>query len=167
MQVEGVNRHLSKFIWAAALFFAWTCIQGVIQEQQAVREFIQATPMGGMISGTHSHIGCMGWTGLALAAAVYYLVPIFSGKSIVWPKLIAWVFWIWVIAMAVGGAMMLAAGIIGGNAFAAGTTDMAKLMAMLTPYLIIMGICAYLECIAALMFVVQILVSLSRGAKSS
>ena len=166
MQAEAINPRLVKFIWAAVIFFAWTCIQGVIQEQQAVREFIHLVPTGGMISGAHSHIGCMGWTALALAAAIYYLMPIFSGKPIVWPKLIGWVFWIWVVGTAVGGAMMITAGIIGGNAFVAGITDMAKLMAMLTPYLIIMSICAYFECVAALMFVVQILVSLARKASS-
>ena len=162
MQAETINPRLVKFIWAAAIFFAWTCIQGVIQEQQAVREFIQLVPTGGMISGAHSHLGCMAWTGLALAAAIYYLMPVFSGKSIVWPKLIEWVFWIWVVGSAVGGAMMIAAGVIGGNAFVAGITNMAKLMAVVKPYLIIMGFCAYLECIAALMFIVQILVSLAR-----
>jgi len=167
MQAETVNPRLVKFIWAAVIFFAWTCIQGVIQEQQAVREFIHLVPTGGMISGAHSHIGCMGWTALALAAAIYYLMPIFSGKPIVWPKLIGWVFWIWVVGTAVGGAMMITAGIIGGNAFVAGITDMAKLMAMVTPYLILMGICAYIEGIAAIMFMVQILVSLTRGAKAT
>jgi len=167
VQLETINPRLVKFIWAAAILFAWTCVQGVIQEQQAVREFIHLVPTGGMISGAHSHIGCMGWTALALAAAIYYLMPIFSGKSIVCPKLIEWVFWIWVVGVVVGCAMMLAAGIIGGNAFVAGITEMPKLMAMLTPYLIIMGICAYLEGIAALMFVVQILVSLARGAKAT
>ena len=167
MQAEAINRRLVKFIWAAAIFFAWTCVQGVIQEQQAVREFVHLVPTGGMISGAHSHIGCMGWTALALAAAIYYLVPIFSGKSIVWPKLIEWVFWIWVISTAVCCAMMITAGIIGGNAFVAGITDMAKLMAIVKPYLIVMGFSAYFEGIAAVMFVVQILVSLSRGSKAA
>ncbi|MFB0559152.1 MAG: cbb3-type cytochrome c oxidase subunit I [Dehalococcoidales bacterium] len=167
MQAEAINPRLVKFIWAAAIFFAWTCIQGVIQEQEAVREFIHLVPTGGMISGAHSHIGCMGWTALALAAAIYYLAPIFSGKSIVWPKLIEWVFWIWVVGSAVGNAMLITAGIIGGNAFVAGITDVATLMAMVTPYLILMGICAYLEGVAGLMFVVHILVSLTRGARAT
>ncbi len=164
MQAEAVNRRLVKFIWAAAIFFAWTCVQGVIQEQQAVREFISSIPTGGMIIGAHSHLGCMAWTSLALAALIYYLVPVISGKSIVWSKLIEWVFWIWVVSSAVGGVMMITAGVIGGNAFVAGMRDTAKLMAMLKPYLIIMGFSAYFECIAALMFVVQILVSLARRA---
>ena len=166
MQVEAINRCLVKFIIAAALFFAWCCIQGVVQEQEAVRQFLTAAgPLAGIIKGAHSHVGCMGWAGLGLAGVIYYLVPIFSGKSIVWSKLINWVFWIWVVGTAVGCAMMITIGIVGGNAFIAGITDMPRLMAIVMPYFILMGICAYLEGIAGVMFVIQILVSLARRAK--
>ncbi|MBA7644179.1 hypothetical protein ES703_51916 [subsurface metagenome] len=82
MQAEVVNRRLVKFIWAATILFAWCCIQGVIQEQESVRAFLTAGPLGGLVKGAHSHVGCMGWAGLGLAAVVYYLVPILSGKSI-------------------------------------------------------------------------------------
>ncbi|GAH23903.1 unnamed protein product, partial [marine sediment metagenome] len=41
----------------------------------------------------------------------------------------------------------------------------ARLMATITPYLIPMGIFAYVAVIGAVMFVVQILVSLARGSK--
>ena len=155
MQAEAINQRLVKFIWAAAILFAWCCIQGVVQEQQAVREFLEAAPLaGGLIKGAHSHIGCMGWTALALAAVVYYLVPVLSGKSIVWPKLIEWVFWIWVVGTVVGCAMMITIGIIGGNAFIAGITQMPKLMAIVMPYYIILGFSAYFEGLAGVMFVV-------------
>lgn len=40
-------------------------------------------------------------------------------------------------------------------------------MAIVMPYFIVMGFSAYFEGIAAVMFVVQILVSLARGAKTS
>ncbi|MBA7644180.1 hypothetical protein ES703_51917 [subsurface metagenome] len=60
--------------------------------------------------------------------------------------------------------MMITIGIVGGNAFIAGV-KMEALMTLVMPYFITMGICAYLEGIAALMFVVQILVSLARGSK--
>jgi cytochrome c oxidase cbb3-type subunit 1/cytochrome c oxidase cbb3-type subunit I/II len=168
VQAEVINRRLVKFIWAAAIFFAWCCIQGVVQEQETVRAFLMtAGPLAGLIKGAHSHVGCMGWAGLGLAGVLYYLVPTFSGKSIVWPGLVNWVFWIWVIGTAVGNAMMITIGIVGGNAFIAGITQEAQLMAMVMPYFILMGICAYLEGIGAIMFVVQILVTLTRGSKTT
>jgi len=132
-----------------------------------VREFLDAAPLAaGLIKGSHSHIGCFAWTALALAAVIYYLVPVLSGKSIVWPRLIDWVFWIWVVTATICCSMMITAGVIGGNAFIAGTTDMAKLMAIVMPYFIVMSFSAYLEGVAAVMFVVQILVSLARKAKA-
>ena len=168
MPAEAINRRLVKFIWAAAIFFAWCCIQGVVQEQQAVRAFLDAVPLAaGLIKGAHSHVGCMGWAGLGLAGVIYYLAPIFSGKSLVWPRLINWVFWLWVVGTAVGGAMMIIAGIVGGNAIIAGITEMPKIMAIVMPYFITMSVSAYIEGIAAVMFVVQILVTLARGSKAA
>jgi len=61
---------------------------------------------------------------------------------------------------------MITIGIIGGNAFIAGITQMPKLMAIVMPYYIILGFSAYFEGLAGVMFVVQILVSLARGAKA-
>ena len=167
MEVEVINRRLVKFIWAAVIFFAWTCIQGIIMEQAPVREFIHLVPTGGMISGAHSHIGCSGWTALALMAIIYYLLPILSGKPIAWRGLINWVFWLWVVGVALSGALMLTAGIVAGNAFIAGITEEARLMPLIVPYMIPMGIFAYVAVIGAVMFVVQILVTLARGSKAT
>jgi cbb3-type cytochrome oxidase subunit 1 len=165
MQAEVTNRRLIKFIWAALIFFAWTIIQGAIITQEPVRLFIEAGP-GHIISIVHTHIGLMGWLSLALMAAVYYIVPIFSGKSIVWPKLIEWIFWIWVVCEAVGGVLMIIAGVVGGQAFAAGVKG-AALSGIVLPYAMPGGMLCTISVIAGLMFVVQILVSLSRSSKTS
>lgn len=161
MQAEAVNQRLVKFIWAAAIFFAWTLVQGAIQEMvPAVRALTEEGP-GSMITGVHTHMGLMGWMSLALMAAIYYIVPIISGKSIVWPKLINWIFWIFTIAGVSTCVLLLIGGVVGGNAFAAGVTG-SQLMAIITPYLMPSGILCTISAIAGVMFVVQILVSLSR-----
>ena len=166
MRGEAINQRLVKFIWAAAIFFAWSLIQGVVQgASPAVRALIEAGP-GHMISVAKTHVGLMGWMSLALMAATYYLVPIFSGKSIVWPKLIEWIFWIFVVCMVVGDALLITAGVVGGNAFAAGVTG-PQLMSIVMPYAMPAGILCTIAVIAGLMFVVQILVSLSRGPKAA
>ena len=166
MQVEAINHCLVKFIWAAAIFFAWSLIQGFIQGGvESVRLFMEAGP-GGLIGHAHTHIGLMGWTSLPLMAAIYYLVPVLSGKSIVWPKLIEWVFWIFAACTAVAAALMIIAGIVGGNAFAAGVSG-AQLGSIIMPYAMPAGIMCTISVIAGLMFVVQILVSLTRGSKAA
>ena len=165
MPAEAVNPRLVKFIWAAAIFFAWAMIQGAVITQEPVRLFVEAGP-GGMVSMAKTHVGLMGWMSLALMATLYYIVPLISGKSIVWPKLIDWVFWIFAVCGAAAGALMTIAGIVGGSAFAAGVKG-PQLTSIIMPYAMPGGIMCTICVIAALMFVVQILVSLSRGAKAS
>ena len=161
---EEFNRRLVKFIWAAVIFFAWTMIQGAIITQEPIRLFVEAGP-GSLISMAKTHLGLVGWMSLALMATLYYIVPLISGKSIVWPKLIEWVFWIFVVCAAAAGALMTIAGVVGGNAFAAGVTG-AKLEGIIMPYAMPGGLLCTICVIAGLMFVVQILVSLARGAKA-
>ncbi|MFC1981106.1 hypothetical protein ACFLVN_02550 [Chloroflexota bacterium] len=96
-----------------------------------------------------------------ILAATYYIAPIISGKSIVWPKLINWIFWIFTIAGVSTCVLLLIGGVVGGGAFAAGVTG-SQLMAIITPYLIPSGILCTISAIAGVIFVVQILVSLSR-----
>jgi cbb3-type cytochrome oxidase subunit 1 len=166
MQAEAINPRLVKFIWAGAIFFAWSLIQGFIQGGiESVRLIMEAGP-GGMIGHAHTHVGLMGWTSLPLMAAIYYLVPIFSGKSIVWPKLVEWIFWIFVTGTAVGSVLYIVAGITGGNAFAAGVTG-AELHSVFSTYATSGGIFCTISAIAGLMFIVQILTSLARGSKTS
>jgi len=45
-----------------------------------MHEFLQLGPAG-MIKAAHSHLGCSGWTGFGLMAAIYYLLPKLSDKS--------------------------------------------------------------------------------------
>ncbi len=161
MQAEAINRRLVKFIGAAAIFFAWTLIQGAVQEMvPAVRALTQEGP-GGMITAVHTHMGLMGWMSMALMAAVYYIVPIISGKSIVWPKLIDWIFWIFATSGVFACVLLLIGGVVGGSAFAAGAKG-PQLTAIITPYVMPSGILCTISAIAGVIFVVQILVSLSR-----
>jgi cbb3-type cytochrome oxidase subunit 1 len=165
MQSENVNRRLVKFIWAAMIFFAWSLIQGAIITQGPIRLFIQEGP-GHIISTVHTHIGIMGWLSLALMATIYYQVPIFNGKPIVWPKLIGWIFWVLVVCFAATGVLMLIAGIVGGQAFADGVKG-EELRSIVIPYAMPGGILCTITAIAGLMFVVQIFVSLTRGSNAA
>jgi cbb3-type cytochrome oxidase subunit 1 len=165
MVAEITNHRLVKFIWAAALFFAWSLIMGIILSAVTpVRDFVHMGWPGSMLSGVHIHIGLMGWTSLALMATLYYIVPNVSGKAIVWPKLIEWVFWGFVICHAVSQILIMIAGISGGSAVASGAS-MATATGIVSTYAMPGGIFCTLAAIAGLIFIVQILVSLARSAK--
>lgn len=165
MQAEATNRRLVKFVWAAAIFFAWSLIQGAIITQEPVRLFIETGPAH-IISVIHTHIGLMGWMSPALMAAIYYLVPSLSGKPVVWPKLIEWIFWIFIVCTAAFGVLGIIGGMVGGTAFAAGVTG-PQLASIVVPYMMPAGLLCTISVIAGLMFVVQILTSLSRASRAS
>ena len=165
MQAELINRRLVKFVRAALIFFAWSVVQGAIQVQDPVRTLLEQGP-GGMIGGAHTHIGLMGWISLALMAVFYYVVPSITSKPIVWPKLIEWIFWIFVVCSATASALMIIGGVVGGSAFAAGVKG-AQLDSLILPYAMSAGLLCTIATIASLMFVVQIMVSLTRSSKAS
>ena len=162
MQAVETNNRLVKFIVAGVLFFAWVTIQGALQAQGPIHEFLGQGPAG-IIVGAHTHLGLMGWVSLMLAGLVYYLVPVLTNKPIAAPRLIDWIFWIWVITVAVMNVIMIIVGVVAGNAFIAGTVG-PPLDAIMTPYMIPIGILGIICGIVALMFVVQILVTIARKA---
>lgn len=162
MQAEETNKRLVKFIVAAVLFFAWGVIQGALQAQGPIHEFLEQGPAG-IIIGAHVHVNLLGWVSLMVAALIYYLVPILTNKSIAAPGLINWIFWIWVINLAAMAALMITVGIVAGNAFIAGIVG-PQLEAIMVPYMISIGILSIICGIVMLTFVVQILVSIGRKA---
>ena len=160
MQAAETNKRLVKFIVAAVLFFAWGVIQGALQAQKPIHDFLQQGPAN-IIVGAHVHINLLGWVSLMLAASIYYLVPVLTNKPIVAPRLIDWIFWLWTIDLVIMAVFMITVGIVSGNAFAAGIVG-PKLDAIMTPYMIPIGIISILCAIIELTFVVQVLASLTR-----
>ena len=100
MEAAETNKRLVKFIVAAVLFFAWGVIQGALQAQQPIHEFIGQGPAG-IIVGAHVHVNLLGWVSLMLVALIYYLVPVLTSKPIAAPRLIDWIFWIFVVAFTI------------------------------------------------------------------
>ena len=98
-----------------------------------------------------------------LVALVYYLVPILTNKPIAAPRLINWIFWIFVIAFTINAVLMITVGIRAGNAFIAGVVG-PQLEALMAPYMLPIGILSIICAIVFLIFVVQILVSIGRKA---
>jgi cbb3-type cytochrome oxidase subunit 1 len=160
MQSELTNNRLVKFIVAAVLFFAWGVIQGALQALQPIHDFLGQGPAS-IIVGAHTHINLLGWVSLMVAALIYYLVPVLTRKPIAAPRLINWIFWIWVVALLVGAILMIVVGIVGGNAFIAGAKG-PQLGAVVGPFMMPIGIISIIWAIVMLMFVVQILVSVAR-----
>ena len=146
---------LTKFYVAAVLFFGWSTVQGAIQSQKPVQDFLDKGDARMMVGG-HVHIGLLGWVSLALIGTLYYLVPLLSEKPLSWPGLVKWVFWIETVAITAIGALLLAAGIKSGMAYDDGLRGTA-LDDAITPLMIPLSIFSIICGITALLFVAQIL----------
>ncbi|MBI4267109.1 MAG: cbb3-type cytochrome c oxidase subunit I [Chloroflexi bacterium] len=164
MQAEQINKRLVKFIIAAVLYFAWGVIQGAIQAQQPVHEFIDQGPAG-IIVGAHVHVNLLGWVSLMLAALVYYLLPILTSKPIAAPRLIDWIFWVFVVTFTINAILMITVGIVAGNAFIAGVKG-PQLEAIMAPYMMSIGILSIILAIVWVTFVAQVLASICRRKAS-
>ena len=151
----NTNKPLTKFFVASALFFIWVTVQGAIQAQGQVHEFLEQGPAG-IIVGAHAHIGTLGWISLSLMGTLYYLVPLVSGNPLSWPRLVNWVFWIETITIALNAVLMIGAGISGGRAFQAGITGEA-LDAVIIPYMIPISLVSIVCGLVAIAFAVQII----------
>lgn len=149
------NKQLTKFFVASALFFSWVVVQGALQSQKPVHDFI-ALPPAEIIVGAHVHVGTMGWLAFSVMGALYYLVPLVSGNSISWPRLVDWVFWIAAITVPLNAVLMIGAGIAGGQAFLSGVKD-AGLDAVMGPYMISVSLVSIVWGLWALVFAAQII----------
>ncbi len=158
------NNWLTKFFVAASLFFIWVTVQGALQAQQAVHEFLTLAPAA-IIIGAHVHIGTLGWISISLEGMLYYLVPLVSGKPLSWPRLVNWVFWFEAITIPVMAVLMIGAGISGGRAFQAGVTGDA-LNAVIGPYMMLIGIVSIVCGLVAILFAVQIIHTATKRAVS-
>ena len=158
------NKRLSKFFVASAVFFIWVTVQGALQAQQPVHDFISLEPAS-IIVGAHVHMGTLGWVSMSLMGIMYYLVPLVSGKPLSWPRLVNWVFWLEAITIPVMAVLMIGAGISGGRAFQAGITGDA-LNPVIGPYMMLIGIVSIVCGLVAILFSVQIIHTATKRAAS-
>lgn len=149
------NKHLVKFFVASVLFLIWNTLQGAIQAQGPIHDFLGQGPAD-IIVGAHAHVGLLGWVTLGLAGVLYYLVPLLSGKTLSWPRVVNWIFWIFTVIFPVNSLLMIIAGVVGGNAFIAGKSG-PEIGAILTPYMIPVGILSIICGIVWLIFAIQII----------
>jgi cytochrome c oxidase cbb3-type subunit 1 len=156
------NKPLTKFFVASAVFFIWVVVQGALQAQQPVHEFLLLGPAE-IIIGAHAHIGLLGWVSMSLMGVLYYLVPLVSGNPLSWPRLVDWVFWLEAVTVAVTGLLMIGAGISGGIAFKGGVQGDA-LNAVLGPYMMLVGITSIVCGLVAFLFAVQIIHTATKGS---
>ncbi len=152
------HKRLTKFFAASAFFFAWVTVQGALQAQQPIHEFLELGPAD-IIVAAHVHIGTLGWLGMGMMGVLYLLTPKVSGKTLSWPGLVPVIFWTDFAAVTLNGLLMIAAGWSGGRAVQAGLSGEA-VNAAIGPYMMLVGIISLVCALVALAFSVQIIHSI-------
>mgnify|MGYP001137924823 CR=1 FL=1 len=94
------------FLKASIIYFLIGSAWGAIQTFPSVHEFLEAGPAG-IISGMHAHWNLLGWVSLAVIGAIYYLVPVISGKELYSERLAKAHFWIVNLGIVIGAILGL------------------------------------------------------------
>jgi len=99
MHSNSAQPHLVKFLLISAISFFIGTVHGMLQVLPPVRAWLDSigSPYGGpghMIDPlAHAHINLVGGVVILAMGTSYYLLPIFSGKSIYSPRLVNQTLW--------------------------------------------------------------------------
>jgi len=109
------TRYILLFVYACIIYsiigFSWGAIMGGIP---AFRHFVDYSAHGRLITLAHGHINLLGWVEMAIFAALYYVVPTVSRRSIYSLRLVKVHFWMHNFGLIGMVVFFLSAGLVGG-----------------------------------------------------
>ena len=109
------TRYILLFVYACIIYsiigFSWGAIMGGVP---AFRHFVDYSAHGRLITLAHGHINLLGWVEMAIFAALYYVVPTVSRRSIYSLRLVKVHFWMHNFGLIGMVVFFLAAGLVGG-----------------------------------------------------
>jgi len=109
------TRYILLFVYACIIYsiigFSWGAIMGGVP---AFRHFVDYSAHGRLITLAHGHINLLGWVEMAIFAALYYVVPTVSRRSIYSLRLVKVHFWMHNFGLIGMVVFFLSAGLVGG-----------------------------------------------------
>lgn len=138
------NKISLLYIKASIAFFFVACVWGAIMTFPSVHEFVEAGPAG-IIIGMHAHWSLLGWVSLAIIGAIYYIVPVITGKELYSEKAAKAQFWIFTLLIIIGTILGVLAGYQGGVLFIA--ERFGEINATIGPYMMLFNIISIIEAI--------------------
>jgi cbb3-type cytochrome oxidase subunit 1 len=114
-QNKEFTRYILLFVYACIIYsiigFSWGAIMGGVP---AFRHFVDYSAHGRLITLAHGHINLLGWVEMAIFAALYYVVPTVSRRSIYSLRLVKIHFWMHNFGLIGMVVFFLTAGLVGG-----------------------------------------------------
>jgi len=109
------TRYILLFVYACIIYsiigFSWGAIMGGVP---AFRHFVDYSAHGRLITLAHGHINLLGWVEMAIFAALYYVVPTVSRRSIYSLRLVKIHFWMHNFGLIGMVVFFFSAGLVGG-----------------------------------------------------
>ena len=114
-ELKEFTRYILLFVYACIIYsiigFSWGAIMGGVP---AFRHFVDYSAHGRLITLAHGHINLLGWVEMAIFAALYYVVPTVSRRSIYSLRLVKVHFWMHNFGLIGMVVFFLSAGLVGG-----------------------------------------------------
>ena len=109
------TRYILLFVYACIIYsiigFSWGAVMGGVP---AFRHFVDYSAHGRLITLAHGHINLLGWVEMAIFAALYYVVPTVSRRTIYSLRLVKVHFWMHNFGLIGMVVFFLCAGLVGG-----------------------------------------------------
>lgn len=145
----------AKFVFTGTIWYFITCIQGPFQSLPSVQKVTHFTQW----VVAHSHIALLGFGGFIAMGAVYYLLPLITKRPMYSKTLGDIHFWLTLVGTTGIFLSLTFAGLIQGHGWLIGEV-VYRILPEIKVYLVVRGMSGMLLIIGALLFVVNVLMSL-------
>ncbi|MFQ5612966.1 MAG: cbb3-type cytochrome c oxidase subunit I [Anaerolineae bacterium] len=119
-----------RFFVVGAIFWGYTCIQGIAQSLRSFSLFVHFTNW--VVS--HSHLAFLGDYSLWAFALVYLILPELVGRPLYSRKLAEWHFWLTLVGLTVFMTSLWLAGMVQGQHWMTGGIPFLETMRAMVPY---------------------------------
>jgi cytochrome c oxidase cbb3-type subunit I len=150
----------ARFVFTGTLWYFLTCLQGPFQSLPAVQSITHFTQW----VVAHAHLALLGFGGFIAVGTIYFLLPSVTGRPLWSRRLADMQFWLMVVGTLGIFLSLTFAGLIQGEGWRTGDA-VYRLVPELHRYFLVRGMSGVLLVTAAVLFVVNVLMTLlSRGA---
>jgi len=147
-----------KFIFAGAVWYLLTCVQGPLQSLPSVQRY---THFNNWVVG-HAHIAVLGFSGMIALGGLWYMLPQVSGRRVYSMNLANLQFWLVSIGLSGFFVVLTIAGLTQGAAWVNGET-VYRALPLIAPYMGLRLASGILIIVGAYVGLYNVVMTLRRG----
>jgi cytochrome c oxidase cbb3-type subunit 1 len=145
----------AKFVFTGTVWYFITCLQGPFQSLPSVQRVTHFTQW----VVAHAHIALLGFGGFIAVGAIYFLLPLVSGRRLYSNRLADMHYWLMLLGTLGIFLSLTAAGLIQGEAWRNGE-DVYRVLPELNRYFVVRGLSGVLLISGALLFLYNVFMTL-------